>query len=517
MTWLLDSLHRSQRRLEQLALGGLSLMAFLLPWEELLRVTGWMTITKIVGVIAAGCWVLSLVGRSHRLRRDHVLPWMLAYLGWAGLTLLWAQNKMPGLVILTTMVQLVVFFVMVRSLVRTERTTWLLMAAYILGAALASILAVRYMIYFQAPRASVGAGQYVNQFAKHMGLAVILGCHGLEQRFGQPVKWALAALLTPILVAFALTQSRGAWVALVLSLGVAALLGRWWRATWTVGLVVLILVLQSTGIVAQTAAGLYQVAQAGLSPTESRQTAQSGDDGAGESPAPPETAEIVANPLPRSGDGDAGESPAPPETPDIVANPLPHSGDGDAGESPAPPETPEDVANRLMPLAQKRRAKIFTSDRMGGRIDIWLVGWELVKDNALLGVGLNNFPVRFGDYIDRAKGLTQHMRPGWDPHNTFMSVAGELGVIGLLLFLGFLAVQTRQVWPWGKTTSVTGLVVVAYVVLNGMVDTDQYRKYFWYALALAPLLLRPSPSFAKESTSDGTTDSYPLPHVSHPS
>lgn len=73
-----------------------------------------------------------------------------------------------------------------------------------------------------------------------------------------------------------------------------------------------------------------------------------------------------------------------------------------------------------------------------GRMEIWKRGIGYMLDRPLVGVGARNFHAAEGT-LSRPGQLNQLGGPGfkWSaPHNAFVQVGAELGVFGLLLFLG---------------------------------------------------------------------------------
>jgi len=125
-----------------------------------------------------------------------------------------------------------------------------------------------------------------------------------------------------------------------------------------------------------------------------------------------------------------------------------------------------------------------------GRTNIWAVGWEMVKANPLVGVGLGNFPVRFEDFID-VVGLqgAYGVYPGRDPHNVFLSVQAELGIIGLFIVLTFFWTTFRKLLPYRRDLrAITGILLLSFMVFSGIPATIQYRKFFWLALGLATVV-----------------------------
>jgi putative inorganic carbon (hco3(-)) transporter len=78
-----------------------------------------------------------------------------------------------------------------------------------------------------------------------------------------------------------------------------------------------------------------------------------------------------------------------------------------------------------------------------GRLYIWQTGLAAFKDYFLIGAGLDNFSVIYNDYAARATHFAGLNR---EPHNTFLEVAVESGLIGLLLFILVIVSHFRQAW-----------------------------------------------------------------------
>jgi tetratricopeptide (TPR) repeat protein len=94
----------------------------------------------------------------------------------------------------------------------------------------------------------------------------------------------------------------------------------------------------------------------------------------------------------------------------------------------------------------------FKKDSADGRLLIWTVGWNLFKENPLIGFGPDgfrkNYMFRQGDY------LKEHPDSSWSdladdttsPFNEFLKVAVEQGIAGLLFVFGivFVAAKTQK-------------------------------------------------------------------------
>lgn len=76
----------------------------------------------------------------------------------------------------------------------------------------------------------------------------------------------------------------------------------------------------------------------------------------------------------------------------------------------------------------------------GGRLKIWERGLAYMADNAVLGVGMGNFPVAEGTISPLARLQERGIGVVWGAaHNSFLQVGAELGIPGLLLFVGLIA------------------------------------------------------------------------------
>ena len=139
----------------------------------------------------------------------------------------------------------------------------------------------------------------------------------------------------------------------------------------------------------------------------------------------------------------------------------------------------------------RQRAETFLNplsvEGSSGRLGIWHVGWEMVLDNPIIGIGLQNFPVRFADYIEPA-GLEggYGIYPGRDPHSVYLSILAELGIVGLTVVVFFVLLILRRGYSvWKQQGSSLGLLLALLPLGYGIACTITYRKYFWFALALA--------------------------------
>jgi O-antigen ligase len=75
-----------------------------------------------------------------------------------------------------------------------------------------------------------------------------------------------------------------------------------------------------------------------------------------------------------------------------------------------------------------------------GRLDIWLVGWEMLKHYGLIGAGLSNFSTVYSIYAGYAPRFVGFDRAS---HNLYLEMSVEAGLVGMFFLL--MAVRT-QLW-----------------------------------------------------------------------
>lgn len=135
------------------------------------------------------------------------------------------------------------------------------------------------------------------------------------------------------------------------------------------------------------------------------------------------------------------------------------------------------------------------------RLDAWQAAAELAAERPVLGVGPGNFGLYYFEKTGRPPG-TFGLRV---VHDAYLDVAAELGLTGLLLFGGYLAVVFHratvaardQLGPVGLAVAVRTSLVVALVAAITL--SEQYYPPFWVLGALATMVWsegRPLPAAA---------------------
>jgi O-antigen ligase len=144
-----------------------------------------------------------------------------------------------------------------------------------------------------------------------------------------------------------------------------------------------------------------------------------------------------------------------------------------------------------------------------GRLGIWKVGLAALKHYGLFGAGFANFPFAYTNYASEAPQFMGFYR---DPHNIYLRVAVETGLIGLLLFAGAVRVQLRTASRFKNDFSVNNSLMATVAAAWGMLAFGLFGNILWdKGFWLAWMLLA-----AAESASEDSSHSIvpPLRHSS---
>lgn len=176
------------------------------------------------------------------------------------------------------------------------------------------------------------------------------------------------------------------------------------------------------------------------------------------------------------------------------------------------------------------RERVTALDGGTGRNDIWTVGWRMVEENSLKGVGAGNFPVASIHYLIEPGAIVRDDFIIDQPkvaHNTYLDILAELGVIGLGLFLaiiGFSLWCALRAIGFAERAGDRQVEVIAramIVVLAGLLAADffgsrQYSKQLWLLLALCPVVLEISRNAlaARSAARSAAAPEQPAPRVS---
>lgn len=130
------------------------------------------------------------------------------------------------------------------------------------------------------------------------------------------------------------------------------------------------------------------------------------------------------------------------------------------------------------------------SSNVSSRLEAWNAASRLAVEHPLLGVGPGNFQFHYLEETGRPPG-TPVLRV---VHNAYLDVAAELGVLAMLLFLGYLLMMLMRLTtairhnlgPPGLASAARTALVIA--IFAAATLSEQYYAPFWLLGGLATAL-----------------------------
>jgi O-antigen ligase len=127
----------------------------------------------------------------------------------------------------------------------------------------------------------------------------------------------------------------------------------------------------------------------------------------------------------------------------------------------------------------------------GDRILIWRGAIEMIKAQPIFGFGYGTFRYIIGSFAPNVAGF--------DPHNTYLMLAAEMGIPALILFLLILIILIKngrwllrhskdkyfRAFALGMLGGLFGLLVVN--IFGSRLNSEEVSSYFWL---LSGLLMR---------------------------
>jgi O-antigen ligase len=106
---------------------------------------------------------------------------------------------------------------------------------------------------------------------------------------------------------------------------------------------------------------------------------------------------------------------------------------------------------------------------------VWRAGWEVFQSHPIFGVGAGAF---------QASVASQLPGHALSPHNVFVSVAVELGLVGLALLFGILLCLVLGSSLLPAFDRRLALVLMATWIISAMAFNCEYEKATWFLFGL---------------------------------
>ncbi len=155
-----------------------------------------------------------------------------------------------------------------------------------------------------------------------------------------------------------------------------------------------------------------------------------------------------------------------------------------------------------IPQVQSRIFQFVDISQNLTRIKIWGTALEVIRDNFWLGVGNTNFSEVYNKYSAKYDYITYEFTPGLHPHNIFLKIQSELGVLGSLAFISFLisgfrmlrraiqAANSNFIKPFYQGYIISFIVFLQMNLVDSFFSAPKIRIYFFIFLAIADGLLK---------------------------
>ncbi len=148
---------------------------------------------------------------------------------------------------------------------------------------------------------------------------------------------------------------------------------------------------------------------------------------------------------------------------------------------------------------KERYSSIFSSHydpSTEGRFDAWIAGLQMFTHNPITGIGVDNFPYAYGAGVYSTH--SNYLRP----HNMYVQIIAELGILGLLAFGSFIYYVLRQNFRLRKRLKAEGirgspLLWISYAVtiscgalfVSAIFGHSLFRGHWYFCAALTVVLL----------------------------
>ncbi len=153
---------------------------------------------------------------------------------------------------------------------------------------------------------------------------------------------------------------------------------------------------------------------------------------------------------------------------------------------------------------QAARDRLSLADGGTGRTDIWKVGWRMIEDKPVTGVGAANFQISSIHYLLAEPGTLEDDTYVVDKpavaHNAFIQVLAEFGIPGLVFFMmvviGSIAAAYRAAREFGRRgdpgmelIAISVAVALVALLAANMFVSEHFNKQLWLLMAMCPAML----------------------------
>lgn len=165
---------------------------------------------------------------------------------------------------------------------------------------------------------------------------------------------------------------------------------------------------------------------------------------------------------------------------------------------------PESVTKRFLTIEQiipQRDAPLRLDSSFEERKLYMRVAWVMFGANPMMGVGAANYTAEYEDYVDQTGSAARQYEDQsnlYYPHNLYLEVAAESGLIGLallgaIIFAAWSAsgeALRSEVDPWLKTAAQAFRIALIGYLVSGLFLHLAFPRYLFLTLAFAATMQR---------------------------
>lgn len=360
-------------------------LIFTIPFKEIFVLPQLGTISRILGVVVAAAWLVS-VGLTGQIRRPGIFHLAaFTFFTWNFLSILWSINADQSLARSLTFARMAIFVWLIWDLFNDRGAIWIGCQAYVLGAwvTIGSLMS-NFINGVEAYHSSGGrftaTGFNTNETGIILGLGIPLAwflatSNPLQERMPTLIRWVNFLYIPAALFAIVLTASRGSMLAAA------------------PGLLVILISLKRTSTIQRVVLATGLIATA------------------------------------------------------ISFNSI----------------VPQENLERLNTAGEE-----ISANDLNGRVHIWKQGFEVFEENVIAGIGTGAF--------------RSAIQSGIAPHNVFVAIAVELGLIGITLFCLILLIVFAALWMQPAAERLIWASLLLNWLLGSMVGNWEYENVSWLFL-----------------------------------
>ena len=139
---------------------------------------------------------------------------------------------------------------------------------------------------------------------------------------------------------------------------------------------------------------------------------------------------------------------------------------------------------------------------MGARVVFWKNSLSVINENPMLGVGTGSFEKAYANQVKNSSGWQSRVTS--DPHNQFLKIFAEQGLVGLAAFLLFMGtvLAAKVSSPYREIAVSLLLAWAATSIFSSHFSTFPEGRliFFWLGAMLAPAHFSARPLSASQTS-----------------